>query len=311
MDAALSELVPLVEPESLYKPVRYVLSAPGKRVRALFTLAASETFRGDPEVAASAALAVELFHAFTLVHDDIMDRSSTRRGRPTVHVEWDEPTAILVGDYLQGLAYQHLNAFPDPSFRQAHARMDRAVRELCEGQMRDMTFEARVDVTLEEYLEMIAQKTGALLQASLCLGALAGNATDEDIRHLEKIGGHIGLAFQIQDDLLDLTAETPSWGKPVGGDLIAGKKSYVLLKGLECSEGDERDWFAAILERGLDPSDVGLARNRMKELGVLEAALSSVIFHSDRALAAVETLPRGLGRDVIAFLIEKMKSRVH
>ena len=259
-----------------------------------------------------AAVAVEVFHIFTLVHDDIMDNSPTRRGKETVHVRWDEPTAILTGDFLLGRTMELLLGFPDHRLRQALATFTDTVRQLCEGQIRDMSFEERTDVTLAEYLQMIDQKTSALLECSLVLGGLSGTAGDPELETLRDIGHHLGRAFQIQDDLLDLTADSASWGKPVGGDLMAAKKTWLLLHALESADGRDRSWFTSLVQRGGATSEeIPEARLRMERMGVIESARSAVLFHSETAASRIASLPAGTGREALTVLTQQMQQRLH
>lgn len=304
-------MVTRVDPERLYAPAKYILAGKGKRFRPQLVLSASSLFGGDRKVALKAAAAVEVFHIFTLVHDDIMDQADTRRGRETIHLKWDEPTAILTGDYLFGKTVELMLAFPDERLRAAVSLMSETVRHLCEGQVRDMAFEERDDVTLEEYLVMIDQKTSALLECSLMLGGMTGTASDDDLVSLQQIGHHLGRAFQIQDDLLDLVADSDKWGKPVGGDLMAAKKTWLLLKALAHSSSDA-DWFAAMVEKGGAMSDeIEEARRRMDDMGIIESAREAVIFHSSEALDLIQALPEGVGQDSLAALTVKMQQRLH
>lgn len=319
VDAALADLETRTEPNSLYEPVRYVLSGTGKRFRPLLVHCASDMFEGSEDVTLAAALSVEVFHCFTLVHDDIMDESPERRGRPTVHVKWDVPTAILCGDYLHGLSQELLGAYPQKSLARALRCHSEAVRELCEGQVSDMEYERRPVVELDEYLGMIDRKTAALFRLSLKLGALAGEPSDEIQEQLDEIGGHLGRAFQIQDDLLDLTAEDDRWGKPVGGDLVSGKKTWLSIVAAERAESasavsdiDLKE-FARKLRRpgAFTIDDVPAARERMERLGVLNDARSSVIFHFDEAREHLDRLPDSVGRDVLLDLTDRMQRRYH
>ncbi len=311
IDAALSTIVRNSDPERLYGPVRHVLDAPGKRFRPLLAMAAGDVFGAAGDASLAAGLSVEIFHTFTLVHDDIMDRSPERRGRATVHEQWDEATAILCGDYLVGLSLEQLMGLPAARLPDVMRTFTHAIRILCEGQIRDMAFEERSDVTLDEYLRMIDQKTGALLQTSLVLGALAGEASASDLETLRDIGFQLGRAFQIQDDLLDLVADAEAWGKPVGGDLVHGKKTFLLLTAMARTGGDDRSWFEAILKSGLHADRISEARQRMEAAGVLDAAREAVIFHSGNARSRIAQLPAGTGRDVLQYLADRMQERVH
>ncbi len=298
------------EPAVLYDPVRYVLEASGKQFRPLLVLLTAECWKVPPEDALPAALAVELFHNFTLVHDDIMDHSASRRGRPTVHTRWDESTAILSGDYLLALAYGQLARIEPHQLRDAMAVFHGMVMQLCEGQALDKAFEGREHVTREEYLHMIDGKTGALLRACLELGGVLGGASEKDRACLRSCGEHLGRAFQIQDDLLDLVAESEGWGKVVGSDLIEGKKAFLLLTALEKSEGDEARWFRRIVEGGgLDPAEVDEARERMARLGVLDDAREAVEVHFGTAMNALSEV--SCGTEALASFIQIMQKRVH
>ena len=292
VDAALAALPLPAHPEPLYAPVRYVLAAGGKRVRPALTLLVAGAFGGEVAHARAvpAALAVEVFHNFTLVHDDIMDSAATRRGRATVHTRWDEPTAILTGDVMMGLAYRLLDATETDRAADCRTAFHAMVARLCEGQALDMHFERTPDVSVAQYLDMIDGKTGALLDAALVLGAHVGGATPDAVAAVSAAGRDLGRAFQIQDDLLDLTADPIAWGKPLGGDLVEGKKTFLLLQALGRAEGAERTWFARAASGGLPPSDVEEARVRMARLGVLddaEAAVDAYVASGLEALAAV------------------------
>ncbi len=310
-ETELGAVIDRVDPERLYAPAAYILAGKGKRFRPNLVLCASSVFDGDRGVAMKAAAAVEVFHIFTLVHDDIMDRSPTRRGRDTIHVKWDEPTAILTGDYLLGKTVELLLAFPDATLRAALDVFTDTVRKLCEGQIRDMAFEERDDVTLDEYLQMIDQKTSALLECALMLGGMTGQSSARELKVLQEIGHHLGRAFQIQDDLLDLTADSAAWGKPVGGDLMAAKKTWLLLQALDPSNA-HHDWFSGLVERGgAKPGEIPEARRRMEEAGVIDSARKAVIFHSTQALNRIGSLPQSVGKEGLATLTHKMQQRLH
>jgi len=294
VEAALAALPLPVEPAELYAPVRYVLEGGGKRIRPVMTLLAAEAFGGAAaaERALPAALAVEVFHNFTLVHDDIMDHAATRRGRPTVHVAWDEATAVLAGDLLFGLSYDLLAQTPGLDGWATVRRFHAMVARLCEGQALDKAFETQPDVTVAAYLAMIERKTAALLELALELGAAVGGADADAVRQMGEAGRALGRAFQIQDDLLDLTADAAGWGKAVGGDLVEGKRTFLLLTALERAEGDDHAWFTRTLA-GLPAEAVPEARERMERLGVLEAAREAVERDVTRGLDGLAVMPEG------------------
>lgn len=309
VDAALTTIDLPAEPAGLYGPVRYVLAGGGKRIRPALVLLAAEAFGGDAgrEAALPAALGVEVFHNFTLVHDDIMDGSPTRRGRATVHERWDVPTAILAGDLMMGLAARlvvgtgpHAGALADAHYR--------TVARLCEGQSLDMGFETRDDVTVQAYLHMIDGKTGALLEHALEVGGLLGGADDAALRALRTAGRSFGRAFQIQDDLLDVTGG-PGWGKPVGADLMSGKRAFPVLAARDRAEAEDEAWLSAVFAGGLPPDHVDHARQRLADLGVLAEASERVHRYTDDGRRALDDLPDTPAADALRALTLGLATR--
>lgn len=217
------------QPQSLYDPVKYVLSAGGKRIRPSFVLMAYNIFRDDVETALPAAAALETYHNYTLLHDDLMDNADMRRGRPTVHKKWDANTAILSGDTMLSLAYLHLAKVDSRYLKPALDLFTETALEVSEGQQFDMEFETRHDVTEDEYIEMIRLKTSVLLACALKMGALLGGASGEDADLLYRFGEKVGLAFQLQDDYLDVYGDPEVFGKAIGGDIVSNKKTYMLI----------------------------------------------------------------------------------
>ncbi len=312
IDTALATLVSDREPAVLYEPVQYVLEGGGKRVRPTMLLLVAEAFGASAERALPAALAVEVFHNFTLVHDDIMDGAEERRGRPTVHVRWDEGTAILVGDLMMGLSYDLLGRVEAEDDEALYDVYHPMVENLCRGQALDASFEAQEGVSVEAYLDMIDGKTAALLSAAFELGGVVGGAPPPARDALREAGRSVGRAFQIQDDLLDLTAETEAWGKAVGGDLVGGKKTFLTLRALERADGDEHDWFARIVtDGGLPPEDVPEARERMARLGVFSDAETAVSRYVTEAHESLSVLPEGPPAEALRWLIDQMEDRRH
>ncbi len=313
IDARLSSLISSREPAGLYEPVRYVLRGGGKRLRPILLLAASRIFNVDDDDAIAAALAVEVFHNFTLVHDDIMDHADERRGRPSVHAKWDESTAILCGDFLIGLSYDLLaRARGRSPTALLIARFQSMTAQLCEGQTLDKEFETRDEVTVEEYLQMVDRKTGALLRACLELGGMIGGASEDALSSLGEIGRNAGRAYQIKDDLLDLTAADERWGKMIGGDLIEGKKTYLLLRAIERTRGSDREWFLRIVRQGgLPPAEVTEARERMERSGVLDEARAEVRHYSRRAAECTERLGASPDVAMLDVLLARMQERLH
>ena len=239
IEAELSKIEYAAEPDGLYAPVRYELSLGGKRVRPLLTLLACEMFAGDYRRALTAAVGLEVFHNFTLLHDDVMDKADVRRGKPTVHKVWDENTAILSGDAMEIIAFRYIARTEAPHTGAVVELFLKTALEICEGQQMDMDFEQRSDVKEEEYLEMIRLKTSVLLAASLKIGALLGGASAEDAERLYDFGMNMGVAFQLKDDLLDVYGDTAVFGKNIGGDILCNKKTYMLIKALEHADKEQ------------------------------------------------------------------------
>ena len=229
------------KPNGLYTPITYILNLGGKRLRPLLTLMATEAFGAEAEEALAAALSVEVFHNFTLVHDDIMDAAPLRRGQPTVHYKWDVNTGILSGDAMLIQAYQCLEVYDAPLFGKLNRQFSKTALEVCEGQQYDVDFETQEEVSIAAYLEMIKLKTAVLVGHALKIGALIGKATDEEAQKLYDFGVLLGLAFQIQDDYLDAFGDPKDFGKQVGGDIIENKKTILYHKAMELGTSKEKE----------------------------------------------------------------------
>ncbi len=260
-------------PDGLYLPMRYILSLKGKKVRPVLTLLGCNLYRDDVAEAVSPALAWEIFHNFTLMHDDVMDKADVRRGLPTVHKKWDENTAILSGDAMLILAYQHMALTPENKLKCLLDLFSRTAAEICEGQQYDMEFEHRLDVTEKEYLEMIRLKTAVLLGASLKSGAIIGNAGDSDLQALYDFGIWLGLAFQIKDDLLDIYGESSVFGKKTGGDILCNKKTYFLVNALTLSDAkDHQELILWLQTSDNDDGKITAVTSLYNKLGLKEKA---------------------------------------
>ncbi|MDP5062285.1 MAG: polyprenyl synthetase family protein, partial [Maribacter sp.] len=220
------------EPRNLYEPITYILSLGGKRLRPVLVLMTAEIFKGDFKKALDAALAIEVFHNFSLVHDDIMDDAPVRRGETTVHEKWDINTGILSGDAMLIMAYQLFENYEPNVFRDLAKLFSKTALEVCEGQQYDVDFETRDDVMLPEYLKMIEYKTAVLVAAALKMGAIVAGASDAAQEKMYNFGLNLGIAFQLQDDYLDVFGDPETFGKQVGGDIIENKKTYLYLKAL-------------------------------------------------------------------------------
>jgi geranylgeranyl diphosphate synthase type II len=227
-------------PASLYDPATYFLELGGKRIRPVLCLMGNELFGPIEEDAWQLATAIELFHNFTLIHDDIMDKAPLRRGMPTVHEKYDPSTALLSGDVMMVVSYEYISRIQSPHIRRILQLFNQTAVKVCEGQQLDMDFEAKEHVTLEEYLNMIELKTSVLLAASLQIGSILGGAGLGNQQHIYNFGRSLGLAFQVQDDYLDSFGDPAKFGKQVGGDIVAGKKTFLLIKTLELATGAQR-----------------------------------------------------------------------
>jgi geranylgeranyl diphosphate synthase type II len=297
---AISRCFPRKLPASLYEPARYILEGKGKRIRPFLTLLASEAVCGNCEHALNVALGVEVLHNFTLMHDDIMDQADLRHGRPTVHKQWDVNAAILSGDVMIAYAYElALQAKTDRHAEIIHILNDANIT-ICEGQALDMELEQRKTVSISDYLDMISKKTGRLISAALEAGGVVGNGTDEQIRSLVIFGSKIGKAFQIQDDYLDIMADDGKSGKVPGGDVINGKKTYLLLRSLELSSGSDRKLLESIIEnKGIGPEKVSLVKDIFARCGVLEETHDLINRTTEEALSALDPLPYAEGREYL------------
>lgn len=239
-------------PAELYEPIGYMMGLGGKRLRPVLTLMGCNLFEDEVNQALPAALAIEVFHNFTLVHDDIMDNAPLRRGQETVYKKWNMPIAILSGDMMLIKAIDILAETPGNNFSALLKAFNKAAAEVCEGQQIDMNFETTKDVSHEAYIEMISLKTAVLLGASLQIGAIIGNASEQDAQHLYSFGKNIGIAFQIQDDILDSFGETAQVGKMIGGDIAANKKTLLLIELLASVHKDDKKELEALMQAGAE-----------------------------------------------------------
>ena len=229
------------EPKNLYEPIRYILELGGKRMRPVLTLMSAEIFDSNYQKALPAALAVEVFHNFSLIHDDIMDDAPLRRGNVTVHEKWNTNTAILSGDAMLILAYQYFEKYDTDVFRDLAKLFSKTALEVCEGQQWDVDFETRNDVSISDYLKMIEYKTAVLVGAAMKMGAIVAETTTENSELIYNFGLNLGLAFQLQDDYLDAFGDPETFGKQVGGDIIENKKTYLYLKAMEFGSDHEKE----------------------------------------------------------------------
>lgn len=272
---------------SLYEPIAYGLSAGGKRLRPALLLITADAFGNNADAALRPAIGIEMFHNFTLLHDDVMDNSDTRRGRPSVHAKWDVNTAILSGDTMLTLATQLIAEVDDRLLRPVlDAFNDMAIR-VYEGQCLDMDFETRSDVSIDDYIRMIMDKTGALLGASAMIGAMIGGASKEDAAHMYEYGMMLGIAFQIQDDWLDVFGDSTTFGKPIGGDINNNKKSFLMLSALSRGDADS-EALAEAIRMAPGETKVKTVTRLYERMGISALCRAEIASYSARALTALK-----------------------
>lgn len=281
------------KPSALYEPINYILRGGGKRIRPFLLLASAGAVGGDYKKTYNASLAVEILHNFTLVHDDIMDNSATRRGRATLHIRNNVDTAILAGDIMAALAYDSLLKDCGTNAHAVLSIFTNAIIEICEGQGYDKEFETRANVSIKEYKLMIYKKTAALLEMCCLIGAYLGKGKPAEIKALGNYGKYLGMAFQIQDDLLDITADEKELGKPVGGDLAEGKKTYLFLRAYEKAAGNDRKMLAKVIrDKGIKKNNIAQYKELYNKLGVLEDAKKEIKTYTSKAVASLKVLKR-------------------
>ena len=300
------------EPYGLYEPIEYTLAAGGKRVRPQLAMIASQLFGGKDEEVLPAALALEVFHNFTLLHDDVMDKADVRRGRPTVHVKWNENTAILSGDQMLIEAYKLLSGVPADKLPKVLQLFNKMATEICEGQQYDVDFESQEHVTIEEYLKMIRLKTSVLLATALQIGAYIAGASEEQQEALYQFGINVGLAFQIQDDILDVWGDPATFGKAVGGDIGCNKKTFVYLEAMrrlgDDAKGNElQQWYSQVLEDNTEK--IAAVKEIFERLGVRAACEKVVEDYTQKALALLNQLPQNQATEQLRKLADKLNTR--
>lgn len=300
------------QPEELYAPVSYVLSLGGKRIRPLLMLMAYNLYREDVESIYPQATGIEVYHNYTLLHDDLMDKADRRRGKPTVHKVWDENTAVLSGDAMLVLAYQFMAQCPTEHLKEVMDLFSLTALEICEGQQLDMNFETRKDVTEAEYIEMIRLKTSVLLACSLKMGAILAGASAEDASRLYDFGIYLGLAFQLKDDLLDVYGNPAVFGKNIGGDILCNKKTYLLIKAFEQANPRQlqalNTWIDA--EAYIPQEKIAAVTALYNEIGVKAQCEALMADYTNRARMALhEVNVPDERRQALEVLMEKLMYR--
>ena len=288
----LSEQIKSRDPKNLYDPVSYILNLGGKRLRPVLTLMTSEIFGQSYEKAMDAAVAIEIFHNFSLVHDDIMDDAPLRRGKSTVHEKWDVNTGILSGDIMLIIAYQYFESYEGEVFQKLARLFCRTAIEVCEGQQFDIDFERRNDVTIPEYLKMIEYKTAVLVAAAMKMGAFIADADEKDAEAIYSFGLNLGLAFQLQDDYLDAFGDPDTFGKQIGGDIIENKKTFLYLKALELTSKKESEELSYLFS--IQSADTTSKITRVKRIfensGSAIQTKNEIARYTQKAFSVLETL---------------------
>jgi geranylgeranyl diphosphate synthase type II len=302
-----------MQPAGLYEPIAYTLSMGGKRIRPALTLMACNLYSENIESAIAPALGIEVFHNFTLLHDDIMDRADIRRGRPTVHKHWDDNTAILSGDVMQIAAYQLIAQTPIEHLKSVLDLFSTTAREICEGQQYDVDFENRDEVKADEYLEMIRLKTAVLLACALKIGAIIGGANDIDANELYDFGINLGLAFQLKDDLLDVYGDEATFGKKIGGDILCNKKTYLLIHALKLAKGTDFEDLSKYLKKSYQQPEEKIKQvtEMYNKLDVKNICEDKMMFYFDKAVANLNNLHVETSKKhELRKLAEKLLSRI-
>lgn len=300
------------QPEQLYAPIHYTMSQPGKRLRPVLALMACEAAGGDIAKAIKPAVGLELFHNFTLLHDDVMDRADVRRGEPTVHRKWNDNVAILSGDAMLTLATQYMCSVPAKHLPQVMELFNRTAMEIYEGQQWDMDFENRHDVKQDEYVEMIRLKTSVLLGCACQLGAIMADAPEQQAQALYDMGMNLGLAFQLQDDALDVWGDESSFGKAIGGDIACNKKTFLLINAMQRATGDDQLELCRWLNdpEAIRSEKVKAVTALYERLGLRQLSDQAIAQYNARAIDALQraNLPEE-AHDQFVALINRLVTR--
>lgn len=310
INTILNNAVKSRKPSSLYSPGAYILNSNGKRLRPFLVLLSAKAVGGNFKSAYNAAAAVELLHNFTLVHDDIMDNANKRRGRLTLHKKYDDSTAILVGDSLLSVAYEYLLKDCNGNSKSILNSFTKGLEEICEGQSLDTDFEKRKNVSLEEYVDMIKKKTASMVKMCCEIGATLGGGKRSEVKAMANYGLNIGIAFQIQDDMLDITAKEERLGKRIGGDLMKGKKTYLFIKALEKSKGINKKMLQRVIENnGISINQVNKFKKLYENLGVINEAKRAINSYTNKALKSINVIKKESDKEILIWLADSLIKR--
>lgn len=302
------------EPKNLYEPVNYILELGGKRLRPVLVLISTEAFGGKVKEALDAALAIEMFHNFTLLHDDIMDDAPIRRGNATVHKKWNVNTGILSGDVMMINSYQCLEKYATEMFKKLSILFNRTAVEVCEGQQYDIDFETRNDVSLVEYLTMIKLKTSVLIGAALQMGAIISKANSKEQKKIYNFGEAIGMAFQLQDDYLDTFGTSETFGKQIGGDILERKKTWLYLKTMEIASENDKKTLLAIYNdtKNADFDDISTVKAMFEKYKIAILLKEQIQLYSSNALDQLEELKLAAEpKKLLMELVYSLKTRTN
>jgi len=311
IDVLLGSTVKKRKPESLYQPAVYLIGSKGKRIRPLLVLLATKAVGGKFENSYNAAVAMELLHNFTLVHDDIMDNADKRRGRLTLHKKYDENTAILVGDSLLSVAYEYILKDCNGNAKEIVNSFTTGLIEVCEGQSLDTDFEKRYTVSIDDYILMIKKKTASMTKICCEVGATLGGGSKEEVKAISNYGLNLGIAFQIQDDLLDISAEESEFGKTIGGDLLEGKKTYLFLKALEKSRGKDRKALLRVIKnKGIKINQINSYKKLYEKLNVIEDAKKAINLYTKKALKSLRIVRNEQDKNMLIWFADNLVKRI-
>ncbi|MDA0987278.1 MAG: polyprenyl synthetase family protein [Bacteroidetes bacterium] len=310
INSKLSKTAISGKPELIYSPVKYILNGGGKRMRPILTLLSSQAVGGKKYSAINAALAIEMLHAFTLVHDDIMDNAPTRRGRKTIHTKWNISAAILVGDGIIALSFLELLKTKSNKISEISKVFTKGLIDVCDGQALDKEFETNKNVTIKDYFKMIDLKTGRMVATSTEIGAIIGGGKSSEISALRKFGESLGRAFQIQDDLLDVISNKKTFGKEIGNDITSGKKTFLLLNALKKSTGKDKDLIKSIIKNnGIEKNKIEKVKDIYNRLGIINQSKNEVGKEILKACDKLYSLPKTDARQMLFWFASMLLQR--
>lgn len=310
LEKKFQKLFEKASPRTLYDPAAYIMKSGGKRLRPLLVLLSAGAVGGNVNKVKNAAIAVELFHNFSLVHDDIMDNADIRRNHETVHKKFNSNTAILTGDNLIAYAYNYLLKDCTENNKKVISTFTQGIVEVCEGQSYDEAFESDDNVLIKDYLKMIKKKTAALLEVCCSIGARLGGGNSQTIKAMENFGLNTGMAFQLRDDLLDIFGSTDKFGKVIGGDLIQGKKTFLFLNAMEKAKGEDKKLLLSFIKnKGIKKSDVPKFKKLYEKLKVHEDTEKEILYFNKKAIKSLSSINDSKFKQTLIWLVNDLSGR--